>query len=242
METFALRRSALSLTEVAEENNVSMGTAHRYVSTLKKFGYLTQDPETKKYQLTFKVLDLGFSFLANMDFRTRVLQHMVQATRQLDVTSQCAILDGPEIVYIERIRSKDVINLDLSAGSRLPAHSTSMGKAMLAFLKDEERENILACMDLTPLTPYTITDRETLLKELEITRERGYATNNEELNMGLQTLGAPVFKDGKVEGALGFSFPSHRMQGDDFKEILTGRLLDIASKVSIGPMPRGVRW
>jgi IclR family pca regulon transcriptional regulator len=238
LESFAHKRSALSLTEVAELNGISMGTAHRYVTTLTNSAYLNQDPDSKKYRLNYKVLDLGFSFLADMELRNRVLPHMVEITGEFDVTSQCAVLDGSDIVYVERVRSSDVVNLDLSSGSRLPAHCTSMGKVILAFTDGRKRRAIVRSMNLVQFTPDTITDKETLLNELEETRRRGYATNNEELSIGLQTLATPVFKNGVVEGAIGFSFPSFRiLEGSGFKDILTKKLVSVSIKVSMGPLP-----
>jgi IclR family pca regulon transcriptional regulator len=238
LQTFADKRSALSLTEIAELNGISMATAHRYAATLTKSAYLSQDPDSKKYKLTFKVLDLGFAFLAATGLRNRVLPHMIEMTGLLDVTSQCAILEGSEIVYIERVRSRDVVNLDVSIGSRLPAYCTSMGKAILAFTDEKRRKAIVRDMDLEQITPYTITDKEALLKELKETRKRGYAINNEELSIGLQTLAAPIFNNGTVEGAIGFSIPSFRIEeGSDFRDTLASNLLVVSKKVSIGPLP-----
>lgn len=234
LNTFLPKNLNLTLSELARANGMTLGTAHRYLLTLKKLGYLMQDPETKKYRLTPKVLTLGFSVLRGMDLRSRVFPYMIETARELDTTTQCAILEGTEIVYIERVRASDVVNLDLTTGSRLPAYCTSMGKAILAFLNEKESRDLIGKMNLVPYTPYTITDKKTLWKELKVTRQRGYAINNQELTLGLRTLAAPIFKEGRrVEAAFGLSFSCHRIEGNDFESVFVERLLDISKKVSM---------
>lgn len=234
LNTFLPKNLNLTLSELARANGMTMGTAHRYLLTLKNLGYVMQDPETKKYRLTPKVLTLGFSVLRGMDLRSRVFPYMIEAARELDTTTQCAILEGAEIVYIERVRASDVVNLDLTTGSRLPAYCTSMGKAILAFLDEKESLNLIGKMNLVPHTPYTITDRETLWKELKLTRQRGYAINNQELTLGLRTLAAPIFKERRrVEAAFGLSFSCHRIEENNLESVFVERLLDISKKVSI---------
>jgi IclR family pca regulon transcriptional regulator len=236
LNTFSAQKSELTLTELARANDMTLGTAHRYLFTLKELGYLTQNNiENKKYRLTTKVLSLGFSVLNGMDLKSRVLPEMFQLTRELDVTTQCAILVGTEIVYIERVRSSDVVNLDLTVGSRLPAYCTSMGKVILAFMDEKETRKLIGKMNPVAHTPYTITDRETFRKELELTRQRGYAINNQELTLGLRTLAVPIFKQGgRVEAALGLSYPYHHVEGNNLEAVYVKRLFEISKKVSMG--------
>lgn len=234
LNNFSSAKPQLSLSELAAANNITLATCTRYVSTLRDLGYIVQDPLTKKYTLTPKILSLGFSFITHMDLKTRLLPYMFEIARELGVTTQCAILDETEIVYVERVRSSDVVNLDLTSGSRLPAYCTSMGKAILAFLDERESRNLIEKMNLVPHTPYTITDKETLRKELELTRQRGYAINNQELTLGLRTLAAPIFKGGRrVEAAFGLSYSCHRVDGNDLESVFVERLLETSKKVSI---------
>ena len=141
LSEFTPENPSLTLSTIARSNGMTMGTAHRYLLTLKKLEYLSQDPETKKYRLTPKVLTLGYTVLKSMDLRSRVLPYMIETMQELNVTTQCAILEGTEIVYIERVRTRDLVNLDLTTGSRLPAYCTSMGKVILAFMDEKESKN-----------------------------------------------------------------------------------------------------
>jgi IclR family pca regulon transcriptional regulator len=233
LTSFTEERSELTLTALAKLNRMTLGTAHRYLVTLKQLGYLTQDIENKKYRLTTKILSLGFSFLHGIELRKRLLPHMVQLTKELDVTSLCAILDCTQIVFIERVRSTDVVNLDLTVGSRLPAHATSMGKVILAFLDEKRTRELIKQMNLLPITPYTITDKNLLFQELKLIRQRGYAMNNQEFLIGLRGVSAPVFKNGEVEGAFGVTIRHNRLGDDIFEELCIKRVLDIAKSCSI---------
>jgi IclR family transcriptional regulator, pca regulon regulatory protein len=234
INSFLPENRELSLSEIARANGMNLGTTHRYVLTLKKLGYVAQNQESKKYRLTPKLVSMGFSILRGMDLRSRVFPYMMEMAKEFDTTSQCAILHGHEIIYIERVRSQDVVNLDLSVGSRLPAHCTSMGKVILAFLGEKERKRIVKQMKLLPLTPYTITDRKKFLQELDLTRQRGYAVNSQELTAGLRTIAVPIFNAGpRVEAAFGLSYPVYRVEGNDLEETYARRLLEISKLVSI---------
>jgi IclR family transcriptional regulator, pca regulon regulatory protein len=227
-------KSSISLSEMASTQHMSIGSAHRYLNTLHSLGYIKQNPETKRYQLTPKILQLGFSALKDMNLRKRVLPYLLETSREFNITTACSVLDDTEILYIERVRSTELVNLDLSAGSRLPLHCTSMGKALLSFLPEEEREATIEKLELRPLTPYTITNKETLKKELEQIKARGYATCRQELNLGLESIAAPLFNDGKVEAAISFNLP--KITGNPksaLEKALIRRLLIISKEISI---------
>ena len=108
----------------------------------------------------------------------------------------------------------NVVNLDLSVGSRLPVACTALGRAILAFSDADEVEKLVNRIELVRHTPYTITDKTEFMAELARTRERGYAINTEELSLGLETLAAPIFNGSRVEAAYGASYPISRF-GDE---------------------------
>jgi len=233
LNTFSSEKPMLSLSEIAAANNITLATSARYISTLKDLGYILKDPITKKHTLTPKILSMGFALLKNMDLRGRLLPYMIEATRQLDVTTQCAILDGTDIVFVDRVRSSQVVNLDLTVGSRLPCYCTGLGKAILAFMDEEDRRRIIDRIEFIPHTPYTITDKKPFEKRLALTKKRGFAINDQELTLGLKTIAVPVFTNGIVEGAFGMSYPVHRLEGDGLESLFIAKMKDIAEKVSI---------
>jgi len=228
----------LSLTELAKAVQMGLGSATRYVQTLMNLGYIIRDPSSKKYRLSPKILSLGFSLLKHMDLRDRITPYLAEINREFGMGAQAAILDETEIVYVERFRARALVTLDLTIGSRIPAYCTALGRAILAFMEPKSVQRIVAQMDMVPLTSYTITDKQTLFRELELTRKRGYAINIQELVMGQAGLAAPIFHAGSVEGAFGFTSPQ-LLTDKKLRAVITERMLEIAEKVSIGPRIRG---
>ncbi len=122
--------------------------------------------------------------------------------------------------------------MDITAGSRLPCYCTALGKAILAFLAKEEAKRIVDKLKFVPHSLFTITDKGTLLRELELTKQRGYARNEQELTLGLKTVAVPIFRDGHVEGAFGMSYPVGRVEGNDLEQVFVQKLKEISSKIS----------
>ncbi len=225
---FSKERPNRSLTEIAKANDMNLPTTRRYLHTLTKLGFLIKDESAKTFQLTPKVLRLGSWLLGSMGIKERLLPYMTSIRNEWDVTTHCAIIEGREIVTVERLRSSDVVNLDLSAGSRLPLHATSLGKAILAFMSPDQQKKITEQLDLKALTPYTISDANLFLMELEKTKQRGYAIAVQELSLGLKTMAAPVFdSQGMVEASFGVSYPLTRAQENGFEEALIKKLFEI---------------
>jgi IclR family pca regulon transcriptional regulator len=205
LAAFDRGRPLRGVSELARELGLTRSTAHRYLTTLLRLGYLDQDPATRRYRLGPRVLDLGLAALESMELREIAAPALRRLTEATGYTTNLAILDGDDVVHIERIRSpaQRHVDLDVHIGSRLPAYCTSLGKALLAFLPDEERRERLAGMRLARLGPHTLTSREALAAELERVRAAGFAVNNEELAPGLRSLAAPVRdRSGHVAAAI----------------------------------------
>ena len=142
------------------------------------------------------MLDLGFSAINSMELRELAAPHLQQLCDETGYTVNMAILDGVDIVYVERCRSSRVgqreIDLNLHVGSRLPAYCTSMGKVLLAFLEPDEREPLLDALDARRRGPNTLTSTEALAPSSSASARDGFAINNEELAYGLRSIAAPV--------------------------------------------------
>lgn len=155
-----------TLTELARANEMSLPTARRYLHTFTRLGFVAKDEMDQTFQLTAKVFRLGSGVFSSMDLRERLMPFMRNINRSLGVTTHCAILDGTEVVTIERIRSRDVVNLDITVGTRLPAYATSLGKAVLAFLPEAEQKAIVGKIVFKALTPHTLVTPKSFFKEL----------------------------------------------------------------------------
>jgi IclR family transcriptional regulator, pca regulon regulatory protein len=213
LSIFTPNRPLLGVSEVAREVDLSRSTAHRYVATLADLGYLQQDPATRKYRLGSRVLDLGFSAINSMELRQIAAPHLQELSDSTGHTVNMAILDGVDIVYVERCRSSQRgqrdIDLNLHVGSRLPAYCTSMGKVLLAFLADDELRHVLDRIDFVRRGPNTIGSKTALRADLAEVRASGIAVNNEELAYGLRSVAVPVrTQAGEVVAAINLA--AHR--------------------------------
>jgi IclR family pca regulon transcriptional regulator len=237
LAAFRSGRPLLGVSELGRQIGLSRSTTHRYVSTLTALGYLEQDVSTKRYRLGPRVLDLGFSAINSMELRELGAPYLQQLSDETGFTVNMAIADGPDIVYVERCRSARTnqreIDLNLHVGARMPAYCTSMGKVLLAWMPEAERDLILAKSSLQRRGPNTYTTREELLAELERVRAHGFAINNEELAYGLRSIAAPVRSHThEVAAAINLAVHSSMVSMQELVARLSPALLRTAAEIS----------
>ena len=237
LSAFKSGRPLLGISELAREIGLGRSTTHRYVATLAALGYLQQDPATRKYRLGPRVLDLGFSAINSMDLREVAAPHLQALSDETGHTVNMAVLDGGDIVYIERCRTSQRgqrdIDLNLHVGSRLPAYCTSMGKVLLANLSPEDRRAALKGVRFAQRGPNTLTEREALLEELDRVRTVGLAVNNEELAYGLRSIAAPVrSQSGDVVAAINLAVHRSMVSLDALVANLGPHLKRTAAEIS----------
>jgi len=175
--------------------------------------------------------------------------HLQQLSDQTGHTVNMAVLDGADIVYIERCQSSRAgrreIDLNLHVGSRLPAYCTSMGKVLLAFLPEDELRMVLGTVQLARRGPNTITAKSELAKELERVRARGFAVNNEELAYGLRSIAAPVRSQTGVVAAINIAVHRSLVSLDELLEDLAAALErtagEISARIGFGQVAHGGR-
>lgn len=212
LSAFSQVKPALSLTDISQQLQLNKTTTFRLLSTLEDLGYLRRDPQTKLYRPGVEVLRLGFVVLSSMEVRHVAAPFLRQLVDEVEETVNLAVLDRHEVVYIDRLGSKHMLNVYRPIGSRLPAYCTSTGKALLAFLEPEELENILAATTWTRLTETTLTTPEALKENLALVRQRGFADSNGEMIPELRAVAAPIWQsDGQVVATVNISVPSHRI-------------------------------
>jgi IclR family pca regulon transcriptional regulator len=199
LSSFSESRPLLGIAELGRDVELNKSTTHRYVATLTALGFLQQDVDTRKYRLGPRVVEMGFAAVNSLEI-TRLAGRALQSlSDETGCTVSMAVLDGTDIVYVDRRRSiregKFGIELNLHVGSRLPAYCTSLGKMLLAHQPPERLKILLDRTDLARRGPHTITAREALLTNLRQVRGTGVALNDEELTPGLRSIAAPV-RDG----------------------------------------------
>jgi IclR family transcriptional regulator, pca regulon regulatory protein len=233
---FTPRRPVLGIADIADDLGMSRSTTHRYVITLVALGYLEQGA-SRKYRLGLRVTDLGMSALNSTGLREHAHPYLDELRRRSSYTVSLGVLDDTEILYVDRARSlrrgQGQNGLDLQAGSRLPAHTTAMGKLLLANLPDEDQRSILASMKLTKRGPNTIASKKALREELDEVQEEGFAVNDEELAPGLFAIAAPVRNEARdVVAAVSLSAPSSMISLDELVDALGPHLVSTADRIS----------
>jgi IclR family pca regulon transcriptional regulator len=237
LSSFRSGRPLLGVSELSREVGLSRSTTHRYVATLASLGYLHQDALTRKYRLGPRVLDLGFSAINSMELREVAAPHLRQLSDDTGHTVNMAILDGLDIVYVERCRSARAgqreIDLNLHVGSRLPAYCTSLGKILLAYLPDDAQADALARIEFAPRGPNTLVSARALAAELRRVREDGFAINNEELAYGLRSIAAPLLDhDGVAVAAINLAVHRTMVSMADLVAHLSSTLRSAAAAIS----------
>ena len=209
---FSPDRPALGISDLARRLGLTRSTTHRYVATLAALGYLQQDDATKKYRLGARVLDLGFSVLASLELREIAGPYLRRLTDATGHTSNLAIRDDTDVILIDRVRGRPGryhhLESSLHAGSRLPSYCSATGKALLAFLPRPDLDRILDRIDLVQRGPRTLTSKADLLVNLTQVRRTGVAVNDEELDLALRSIAAPIrSRSGEVVAAVNVSIP-----------------------------------
>lgn len=201
IECFGAQAPRLSISDVAARTGLDRATARRCLLTLHSEGYAEYDG--KYFTLTPRTLRLGMAALASLPLPQIVQPWLDQLTEQISQSCSVAILDGTEIVYVARAAQKRVMSVGLMPGSRLPAHSTSMGRVLLAAFADGDVEAILNAADLSPRTPFSLTDPHDILARIRDVRRDGYALVEQEVEIGLRSIAVPVLDSrGKTVAAL----------------------------------------
>lgn len=231
LEAVAGHPDGVALSELARELGASRSTVHRFLSTLADMGYVEQDPLGGRYRVGVRVLRLASGLFRGLPLRAAAHTELADLVLATGETAQVCVLDGLEVVYLDEIDSPHPLRMNTYVGMRLPAHSTAVGKAILAFLPDGERQSLVG-WGLRARTSRTITDSGELLADLTLVRELGYAVDNEEDMDGVRCIAAPVFDiRHAVVAAIGIGAPSHRLDLADVPRAAQ-RVVDAARRIS----------
>lgn len=233
LECFGLNGAReLALTEIARRTALSKTTAFRLVRTLIYLGYMRQDKESEKYFLAARVLNLGYSVLQGMELRDLALPYLKELSRQCGETVNMAVLDGNELVYVERLKTQQIININLHIGSRLPLYNTSMGRALIAYKPEEWLREYVAQLP-REAQEYVGKKGKRLFDVLHQVRERKFAINDEDLASGLRSAGTQIRNQkGEIVAAINIAVPSARVSLKEMENKYAPLLLDTARLIS----------
>lgn len=190
IRAFDETRTELTLSEVAREVGLTRAAARRFLLTLVDLGYVRSDG--RRFSLTPRVLELGYSYLSSLTLPELAQPHLEQLSAEVHESSSVSVLNGTDVVYVARVATSRIMSVAINVGTRFPAYATSMGRVLLAGLDDDEFEARLAGHELRPLTDKTVTDPRKLRAELARIRSQGWAIVDQELEAGLRSVAAPI--------------------------------------------------
>lgn len=214
LECFSNQKPELGITEIAHMLDLQKSTVHNIASTFEALGYLSQNKETGKYYLGVKLLQFSYIVNNHMGFRKFFLPYMKQIANELHENVYLGIPHDGEVLYLECCYPNESNGGRSILGEHAPMYCTGLGKAMLAFLPENQQHDY-AKRPLERFTDTTIVTGEALLEELAQTRVRGYSIDNMEHEYGITCVGTPVFgNDRRVVAAISISGPSLRFDAD----------------------------
>lgn len=240
LNLFKSQSPELGTTEIARALSLHKSTTASLVYTLEANGFLAQNPTTRKYHLGFKIVERAFAMLDQVEVRQVAYPHLQALRNEWNESVNLAVLDGSEVVYVERMLGTKALGMRSEVGRREPAHSTALGKALLSCLANAQVVELVKRCDLPAMTAKTITDSNRLLTELEQVREQGYAVDDEENEIGGRCVAVPIFDHtGQAIAAVSISAPTARLPLSDVPQA-GAMVLKTAKAISreLGYMPR----
>ncbi len=193
IELLSKQDAGMSISEIHRALRLPLSSAANIVYTLKSLGYLERSEEGSRYRLSLKMLGISRRVLDRMDFLGRCHGLLEELSRESGLTVHLAVMREGESIYIDRVANDGFVQFSSYVGMRWPAHSSAVGKALLAFLPDAELHRTLKHMTLHKVTPRTITSRRALETQLASFRRLGYTWEMEEGEMGVACVAAPLF-------------------------------------------------
>src|SRR5258706_10039996 len=210
-KAFSEQEYEMGISALAARLGLAKSTVHRLATTLVEYDILEQNRETGKYRLGLALFELGALVRRKMDAASESRGQMHALVESTGETVQLAVLDHLSVLYIRIRESRQAVRMSSGLGSRAPAHCTSVGKALLAFQPPEMVQQVID-NGLTRYTEHTITDGPALVAELASIRARGYAIDDEEIEVGLRCVAAPIRDhSGHVTAAISVAAPVQRM-------------------------------
>lgn len=231
IKTFSAATPFLTIAGVADRTGLSRAVARRYLLTLLELGYVLQ--RGQQFSLTPRVLDLGFTYLSTMSVATLAEPYMEKIAEILHESCSVAVLDGSDIVYVARVPAKRIMSINLVVGSRLPAHCTSMGKVLLAWLSPDRLAAFFAAGPLARMTDRTVCEETDLRRVLAETHDRGWAFADGESELGVRTVAAPLIdRLGQVQAAINVSGHASRVSMKELRRTYLPVLLEASAAIS----------
>jgi IclR family acetate operon transcriptional repressor len=220
LEALARAEGGLTLTDVAQRVVLPPSTAHRLLSTLERMGYVYQAGDLGLWYVGLQAFAVGAGFLANRDFVAQSHVYMRRLMEHSGETTNLAILDGTEAVFIAQVQCREMMRILVKLGSRVPLHASGVGKALFAALPDDQVDALLKVKGLPRITGHTIISPETMWAALKVIRQRGYSFDDEEHAPGTRCVAATIYDEhGEPLCALSIAGPASRLPDERIRQL-----------------------
>jgi IclR family transcriptional regulator, pca regulon regulatory protein len=223
----------LSLSEIASSTGFDLSATQRFTYTLAALGYLKKDADSRKYELSPRLLDFTFHYLTSNELVSRATPYLQQLGSETEEATNLTVLDDTHIVFVLRIVSRNVFNAHVITGTRLPAYCTAPGLAILATLPDGDVDAILSRTNLVPYTPSTVFQPRKIKERIALIRKQGYAhTEDEYFVSDISTAAAITDAQGRGIGAVNIAVARSRWQVDRDEKRFADLVISTASAIS----------
>jgi IclR family transcriptional regulator, KDG regulon repressor len=223
-------RNETGISELSMRLGMPKATVYRFLQTMKSLNYVRQETDSERYGLTMKMFELGTKALQYPDLVELAKPHMQQMADATGETVHLGMLIDSEIIYVHKVDSRHMLGMYSRVGRRAPLHCTAIGKVLLAWESQPQRERILAGCDFKRYRDKTITSLAAYMAELDRTREQGYGQDREEFDDHIRCVGVPVF-DRHNQAVAGISVSTPTFRFDEARESDIVQMLQTASLV-----------
>ncbi|MGB6103110.1 MAG: IclR family transcriptional regulator [Pusillimonas sp.] len=206
LNAFSRTEPRLTLKQIMDKLEIDKSTAQRFTHTLLTMGYLDKDPATKTLGVTVKMLDLAHIYLATSPLVTATMPYLIHLNGETSETINLTVLDGTEVVFVSRVVGNHLLSTGVGIGTRLPAHTSAGGLAIMSTLSDAQLKHLLDASDLRPYTPSTVHEPAKIMDRLNMCRAKGYVMSVGDYFPNDISVGAPVISSsGLLVGGISLS-------------------------------------
>lgn len=226
LDALSAQYGPMSLTELSRKTDLTVPTLQRLTSTLVDAGYLEKEPSSKRYRLTVKTVDLLYSYLSRNQFAERAWPHLVHLRETLGVSISMSIPLQDSMIYVHRLPAYAGNFENTLPGKKIPLCLSAAGRCILAQQPRQAVEDYLAQVEIPALTPFSLTDPQKIMTEIDLCRSRGYALVQQETSQGLMTLACPVMRGKTARAGISAHVP---LAGNDAESFVAKVLQPVVS-------------
>lgn len=210
-----------NISEMSRKLKIPKSTTHVLVSTLDQLGYIKQYQSSRRFQLSSKMFSLGRRALEATPLPDIALPHLRWLVQESKLTTHVGILEKSQVVFVQKVDGPGIIKFDTYIGKCSQLHCTGLGKILLAFQPEETIQNLLLNYPFHRFTKRTISSPATFLAELARVRQNGYAMDDEEEELGIRCIAAPIFTSGEVSAAVSVTGTTSQIRIEDIERLVT---------------------